>query len=54
MLALARRLDAEGGATDADAAIAEAFGGVLGGWVIRPLGVDTSGARLVVGDHPIG
>ena len=54
VLALARRLDAEGGATDADAAIAEAFGGVLGGWVIRPLGVDTSGARLVVGDHPIG
>ncbi|CAM5791122.1 homoserine kinase [Cellulomonas persica] len=69
VLALARRLDgvpsafaAPGGpgaagaaqGTDADAAIAAAFGGVLGGWVIRPLAVDPSGAQLVVGEHPIG
>ena len=65
VLALARRLenDSAPGAgadderargTDADAAIAEAFGGVLGGWIIRPLAVDPSGARLVVGEHPIG
>ncbi|GEA83332.1 homoserine kinase [Cellulomonas gelida] len=69
VLALARRLEdasapgagAAAGAdderargTDADAAIAEAFGGVLGGWIIRPLAVDPSGARLVVGEHPIG
>ncbi|UJP41293.1 homoserine kinase [Cellulomonas palmilytica] len=62
VLALARRLrdaDAAGHGTedvgtDADAAIADAFGGVLGGWVIRPLPVDPSGVRLAVGDHPIG
>src|SRR5690606_15048563 len=60
VLALARRLDgipsafvdeSHGGparGTDADVAIAEAFGGALGGWVIRPLAVDPSGAQLVV------
>ena len=62
VLALARRLPDEPGGpdvageprTDADAAIDEAFGGVLGGWVIRRLPVDPAGVRLAIGDHPIG
>lgn len=60
VLALARRRPGAAGApgeavgTDADAAIDETFGGVLGGWVIRQLPVDPSGVRLDVGDHSIG
>lgn len=42
VLVLARR--AHGGGTDADAAIAAAFGGVMGGWQVLPLPVDTVGA----------
>lgn len=44
VLALARR--ARDGATDADAAIAEAFGGVMAGWRVLPLPVDAAGASV--------
>jgi homoserine kinase len=59
VLALARRLPHEDGSatgerTDADVAIAEAFGGVLGGWSIRALPVDVHGVRVDAAAHPIG
>ncbi|MBT0992716.1 homoserine kinase [Cellulomonas sp. DKR-3] len=60
VLALARLLPDEGAAgpggarTDADAAIAEAFGGVLGGWTIRALPVDAAGVQVDAGGRPIG
>lgn len=57
VLALARRVPGEqDGAprTDADAVIAETFGGTLGGWSIRTLAIDPVGVRLEVGAHPIG
>jgi len=56
VLALARRTSAPGQAvtTDADQAIADAFGGVLGGWTIRPLPVDATGVQVRTGDDPIG
>lgn len=56
VLALARRTSAPGRdvTTDADDAIAEAFGGVLGGWTIRPLPVDTDGVQVRAGGDPIG
>ncbi|GIG22294.1 homoserine kinase [Cellulomonas chitinilytica] len=49
VLALARRVGAGPGPdgvvrTDADAALEAAFGGVMGGWRILPLPVDTGGA----------
>jgi homoserine kinase len=61
VLALARRLGAPGSPvvdgdsavrTDADDAIAAAFGGAMGGWRVLPLAVDREGAsvRRVVGD----
>ncbi|MBD8059805.1 homoserine kinase [Cellulomonas sp. JH27-2] len=46
VLALARRT-ADG--TDADAAIATAFGPTLGGWRVLPLPVDTEGVRVTPG-----
>lgn len=46
VLALARRT-AHG--TDADAAIATAFGPTLGGWRVLPLPVDTEGVRVTPG-----
>jgi homoserine kinase len=58
VLALARRLPGEdgptGARTDADAAIAEAFGGVLGGWSIRALPVDVQGVQVETADRPFG
>ncbi|ADG73962.1 homoserine kinase [Cellulomonas flavigena DSM 20109] len=44
VLALARR--GRDGTTDADAAIADAFGGVMAGWRVLPLDVDTAGASV--------
>lgn len=44
VLVLARQ--APGGGTDADAAIAEAFGGVMAGWRVLPLPVDAVGAAV--------
>jgi homoserine kinase len=46
VLALARRTSAPDGvpATDADEAIAAAFGGVMAGWRVLPLPIDTAGA----------
>jgi homoserine kinase len=47
VLALARRTDTGPGglpSTDADAAIAAAFGGVMAGWRVLPLPVDADGA----------
>ncbi len=47
VLALARRTDTGPNglpSTDADAAIAAAFGGVMAGWRVLPLPVDTAGA----------
>lgn len=44
VLALARR--GRRGTTDADAAIADAFGGVMAGWRVLPLDVDASGASV--------
>ncbi|GCE76318.1 homoserine kinase [Cellulomonas biazotea] len=45
-------------ATDADDALRDAFGGVMGGWRILPLAVDTIGARAErvadLADRPIG
>ncbi|QGQ20010.1 homoserine kinase [Cellulomonas sp. JZ18] len=52
VLALARRTDAPGGAgqdglpTDADAAVADAFGGVMAGWRVLRLAVDPGGATV--------
>jgi homoserine kinase len=43
VLALARRT---AGGTDADEAIAAAFGGSMGGWRIVPLGVDEHGVQV--------
>ncbi|SFK52257.1 homoserine kinase [Cellulomonas sp. KH9] len=45
VLALARRVG--DGATDADAAVSAAFGGVMAGWRVLPLPVDTRGASVV-------
>ncbi|WP_029290443.1 homoserine kinase [Cellulomonas sp. HZM] len=45
VLALARRL--EGGGTDADEAIAAAFGGAMGGWRVLPLAVAHGGVEIV-------
>jgi len=44
VLVLARRLP--GGASDADEAIAEAFGGVMAGWRVLPLPVDPEGGSV--------
>ncbi|MCC2322865.1 homoserine kinase [Cellulomonas xiejunii] len=44
VLVLARRLP--GGGSDADEAIAEAFGGVMAGWRVLPLPVDTAGGSV--------
>lgn len=44
VLALARRTG--DGTTDADDAIAEAFGGVMAGWRVLPLPVDATGASV--------
>ncbi|WP_019134888.1 homoserine kinase [Cellulomonas massiliensis] len=54
VLALARRLpgapgDATGARTDADEAVAEVFGGVMGGWRVLPLAVDHDGVRTTTG-----
>ena len=46
VLALARRLPGEELATDADAAVADAFGGVMAGWRVLPLPVDPTGATV--------
>ncbi len=46
VLALARRGPGADGATDADAAIADAFGGVMAGWRVTPLAVDEQGASV--------
>lgn len=49
VLALARRVDSGPNglpSTDADAAIAAAFGGVMAGWRVLPLPVDTAGALV--------
>ncbi|MBO3090278.1 homoserine kinase [Cellulomonas dongxiuzhuiae] len=47
VLALARRLPGgTDGATDADAAIAEVFGGVMAGWRVLPLAVDVEGGSV--------
>lgn len=63
VLALARRTGKTTGPdgveevrTDADDALAAAFGGVMGGWRILPLAVDTEGARAqrVPSSRPIG
>ncbi|GEL95615.1 homoserine kinase [Cellulomonas composti] len=53
VLALARRL-VDGAGTDADAAITAAFGGVMAGWQVLPLAVDTQGVRVNGADRPIG
>lgn len=46
VLVLARRL--ADGTTDADAAVAAAFGGVMAGWRVLPLPVDAAGASVTV------
>jgi len=46
VLVLARRL--ADGTTDADAAVAAAFGGVMAGWRVLPLPVDADGASVTV------
>lgn len=65
VLALARRTGGGSGSgepdvvrTDADDALTAAFGGVMGGWRILPLAVDTQGARAerlpATAGRPIG
>ena len=48
VLVLARRLPGAQGGTDADAAVAEAFGGIMAGWRVLPLPVDAAGASVSV------
>ncbi len=47
-------IDAVVEGTDADAAIADAFGGALGGWRILPLVLDAAGVRAAPGGHAFG
>lgn len=56
VLALARRTVLADGTegTDADAAIAAAFGGVMGGWRVLPVAVDHEGVHVERAPHPIG
>jgi homoserine kinase len=47
VLALARAVPGDDGrATDADAVVAEVFGGAMGGWRVLRLGIDEGGARV--------
>ena len=51
VLVLARTVGTVDGVvlTDADGAIADAFGGAMGGWRVLPLAVDRAGATVELG-----